>query len=164
MNDPDPGQRGDGTALRRLELARLEGPNARWIVDNFDRFLIDASERGQPGDLLRYLGLPHTPGRIKRWLRDQWLARAAAQIKAPGLAAWTGCIKLADEWDKFVSLGVWLNSKQGTEPPAEILSELRRALWWASHYDVRTRLKGQPLSASGLFAIDAVTSAFSDKN
>lgn len=165
MTDAARAQFDDGSAaFARLAAARLEmqdRPNARWFIESFYRYLGDAAQRGNGADVLRYLGLPNTPVRIKRELRDQALARAASHIEAPG--AWTGCLKLAAEWSAFVSLSAWRESRQAAAPPPAIGSELRVALWWASHFDARTRLKGQPLSARGLFQIEIVTAAFSDR-
>lgn len=154
----------DVAAFRLLELARVETrhiASARWFFDGFSRYLADAAELDQPVDLLSYWGLPSTPGRIKRALRNQWCARAAAQLAAPGLNPWPGCKALAAELASFMTLGVWHRSKHCAEPPAEIVSELRRCLWWACHYDDRARLGGKPLSARRLSEIHEVAAVFS---
>lgn len=147
-------------AFARLERARVAGghiDDVRWFFDNFDRWLRDVVETGQAAPVQRYWGMPLTPARIKRYLRDRSLAQAATEIDAPG--AWSGCVKLASEWEIFVSRGGWEACSESNAPPAEITSQLRRALWWASHYS-----GGATLKPTSLIAIEQVNSAFSSRS
>ena len=139
--------------FERARIAASQNADVRWFFDSVDRWLRDVVECDQAAAVHSYWGMPLTPARIKRYLRDLWLARAAAEVEASG--AWSGCARLADEWQTFVSRGGWDASSDDKEPPVEITSRLRQALWWASRYN-----NGEALKVGRLFTIEQVTSVF----
>jgi len=150
---------GDGFALiERARLAAAGDPDICAVLDRLERWVMDGVQDGRHRRAEGYLGIPATPARCRRWLRDGWLARAAAHIDATG--EWAGCVQLAEEWETFQTRGGWSAWRDLKEPPPELTSELRRALFYASRFH-----DGRPaLGATGLFAIDRVRSTFRARN
>ena len=120
MTEPD----ADGfERLARLQAAAGHVPEVAWFLRQIDRCVKDGGAR-----LERYLGLPTTPARRRRYLRDRWLARAAAEVKAPGI--WSGALALAAEMERFASQGLWARWHDAGGAP-EGASRLRSALYHA---------------------------------
>lgn len=149
----------DGFVLiDRMRVECATSPAARELIDRIDRWRMDCEQDGRDRNLVAYLRIQTTAARRRRGLRDTWLAKAAAHIAASG--EWDGCVQLADEWDIFSTRGGWVAWRELKEPPPELKSELRRALFYASRFH-----NGRPaLTATGLFAISLVRSAFRASN
>jgi len=154
---PDEGIGGDGDGFGILERARAEAghmPAVRELLDGIDRWIEDGVADGRARPLQAYLRLPTTASKVRLYIRNVWLARAAAWIDARG--PWHGCTRLAEEWETFCTRGGWQAMRALERPPAEVTSELRRALFHASkhHGDEPT------LGAHGLRRIERVLSVW----
>ena len=147
MTEPD----ADGfERLARLQAAAGHVPEVAWFLRQIDRCVKDGGAR-----LERYLGLPTTPARRRRYLRDRWLARAAAEVKAPGI--WSGALALAAEMERFVwrgSFARWLH----VGGPPEGASSLESAIFHALALN-----DGRCLGPDRLVQIEIVSSAFIEK-
>jgi hypothetical protein len=145
--------RPDGLLL--LERARAGDPRAICsLLDAMDRWARDALQDGRRRPLETYLRLPRSPAALKRYMRDIWLACAIETIEADG--EWSACVRLANEWDKFISRGGWQQSRDCAEPPFS--SRLRNALWHATRYN-----DGQAVGERQLAKLPAVRTALAKK-
>jgi hypothetical protein len=121
--------------VERDGLARLERAYAgdvgsmQAVVAAVHRCVTDRA-RGVCGSVEQYLGLPTTRARLRQYLRNAALARAAGEIDAPA-GIWSGCQRLAQEWHIFVTRSLWERTKHLPSPPADF-SALRRHLWVAT--------------------------------
>ena len=96
--------------------------------------------------LERCLGLPTTPGQLRRARRDAWL-RKAAECMRVNSDPYAVATALAREIDIFLSRGGWAQWRDLTEAPAGA-TPLRRAIWEASRLN-----RGQGFSAKQLHRI-----------
>lgn len=147
MSEPDDGF----DRLARMQAAARLFPEVGWLLRQVDRWIEDAG----PRPLEAYLRLPTTAGRRRRYLRDRWLARAAAEVKAPGI--WSGALALADEMERFVSRGSFARWRDAGGPP-ESASSLDSAVFHALAMN-----DGRCLGPDRLVQIEIVSSAFIKK-
>jgi hypothetical protein len=96
--------------------------------------------------LERCLGLPTTPGQLRRARRDSWL-RVASQCLFSDGSAYERATELAHELDVFLSRGGWAQWQALATPPPTA-SALRQALW-----QVATLNDGKSLSAKHVHRI-----------
>ncbi len=123
----------EGRGFELLERMRAEAPEGgatcRFLA-TIDAWL-HASARGNAPSLEQYLGMPTTSARRRRYLRDAAVREASAHVDAPR-GSWAAAVAVASEWEVFVVRGGWDAAARSPEPPDEIRSQLRRALWAAS--------------------------------
>jgi hypothetical protein len=120
----------DRDGLARLEQAYAGDEDAmRLVVADVHRCVTDRA-RGVCASMERYLGIPNTRARLRLYLRNSALARAAREIDAPA-GIWSGCQRLAQEWHIFVTRSLWERTKHLPSPPADF-SALRKHLWVAT--------------------------------
>ena len=119
------GDRPDGfETIERMRSEAGSVPAVAEFLRAIDRWIEDDTD----APLQQYLRFPVTPARRRRYLRDRWLARAAAEVEAPG--TWAGALALAAEMERFVSQGLWARWHDAGGPP-EGASRLRSALYHA---------------------------------
>jgi hypothetical protein len=137
----------DRDGLARLEQAYAGDEDAmRSVVADVHRCVADRA-RGVSESMERYLGIPNTRARLRLYLRNSALARAAPEIDAPA-GIWSGCQTLAHQWHIFVTRGLWDRTKHLSSPPADF-STLRRHLWVATLH----QHPHPPLSANRLLEL-----------
>lgn len=138
--------------LERLEAAAGHFPEVAWFLNRIELWVADDSPR--PLKLQRYLKLPSTPLKRRHYLRNRWLARAAAEV---GVLRWPGAVKLAKEMGGFLSCGTFARWREQGGPP-ENASRLRSALYHALALN-----DSRSLSPDRLVQIEIVSSAFIEK-
>ena len=117
--------------LARARDAAGDHPDLLWLVSTIDRCMTDALTDGQQHGLLRYLGIPNTPARLRRHLRNAAIREAAESIVG---GPWIRAVKLEREWRHFVTCTPWAVTVSQAHPPSELGSGLRRALWKVVKY------------------------------
>lgn len=138
-------------AFDRLQRARAGDPlSVEWLLTSIERWIDD----GSPRPLETYLALPTTVAARRRFRRDAWLRRAAAEIAADG--PWTGAGALKVEMTSFLTRGGWLAWRNDDAPPPGT-SRLRTALFHVARLN-----DGEDLSQRQIF--DIARGAFPKKS
>ena len=106
----------------RLERLRADAGHIAAVAEfvrDVDRWVEDATD----APLQQYLRFPVTAARRRRYLRDRWLARAAAEVLA-GAGIWSRAEVLAADMEELVRCKIakpfWKigsGAPSGTRPP-----------------------------------------------
>jgi hypothetical protein len=119
--------------LNRARAAAGGHPDLLWVLDTIDAWTAHAVADGRQRPLQRYLGMG-TPAQMKRYLRDRALIEASTHLGVTG-GPWVLAQELERVWQRFAACPAWAaDIAHRREPPAELTSELRRALWHATRY------------------------------
>jgi hypothetical protein len=119
--------------LSRARAAAGGHPDLLWVLNTIDAWTAHAVADGRQRPLQRYLGMG-TPAQMKRYLRDRALIEASTHLGVTG-SPWVLAQELERAWHRFAACPAWVaDIEHRREPPPELDSRLRRALWAAIKY------------------------------
>jgi hypothetical protein len=119
--------------LARARAAAGDHPDVIWVFNIIECWARHALADGRQRALQRYFGFG-TAVQMRRYLRDRALVEAARYLDVTG-GQWTVAVTLEREWRRFAACSAWVaDIERRQEPPPEVGSGLRRALWHATKH------------------------------
>jgi hypothetical protein len=101
-------------------------PDVRQLLDDLERCFGDELLDGRPRSLRAYIGVPGTAAQLRRHLRNAAIREADGYVDG---GPWIRAVRIAAEWRRFNTCTPWPATVGQAQPPAELRSGLRRAVW-----------------------------------